>query len=520
MLPDEGRYVGVAWEMIRSGDWLTPTLNGLPYFHKPPLFYWITAASMSVFGVNEWAARVAPVIGATIGTLALWRFVAINLGNRLARHALIVLVSFSLWYLGGQFANLDMLVAGCITLTIVLLAEAALRIERDDAWRMPLAAAFAFAALGVLGKGLIGAVIPALVIGAWLLIARRWQTLVTLIWWPGIVLFAVLVLPWFAAMQWLHPGFLHYFIVVQHFQRFAGSGFNNVQPIWFFPAVLLIACLPWWPWIPAAFRAVVTTTTRAFKRGETGADWVTERGLSIRLLMVIWFCVVLAFFSLPSSKLLGYILPAVPPLAFLIANGYMSLAARSERSRRLWVAGTSIAIALNLVSIAFFAFRTTQSSHELVALLDMHRKAGDPVIMLNRYYFDVPFYARLRVPIAIADDWSTGNVQRSDNWRKEIADAADYAPDRARSVLISPEGLSERLCTSGAHWLIGGKDSAAQYPFLDVAWLVGGADGSALWRVDPARPALAAALGCAAYPRPDSLPSPLAIGKLTPTSRP
>ena len=64
LLPDEGRYVGVAWEMLRSGDWLTPTLNGLPFFHKPPLFYWITAASMSVFGLHEWAARLAPVLGA------------------------------------------------------------------------------------------------------------------------------------------------------------------------------------------------------------------------------------------------------------------------------------------------------------------------------------------------------------------------------------------------------------------------------------------------------------------------
>ena len=57
MLPDEGRYVGVAWEMLRSGDWLTPTLNGLPFFHKPPLFYWLDIAAMHVFGQNEVAGR-------------------------------------------------------------------------------------------------------------------------------------------------------------------------------------------------------------------------------------------------------------------------------------------------------------------------------------------------------------------------------------------------------------------------------------------------------------------------------
>jgi len=73
-LPDEGRYVGVAWEMLRSGDWLTPTLNGLPFFHKPPLFYWLTAGSMALFGAHEAAARVAPWLGAWGGGLALYLF--------------------------------------------------------------------------------------------------------------------------------------------------------------------------------------------------------------------------------------------------------------------------------------------------------------------------------------------------------------------------------------------------------------------------------------------------------------
>ena len=74
MLPDEARYVGVAWEMLRSGDWLTPTLNGLPYFHKPPLFYWITAGSLELLGRHEFAARVAPILGATLGAMALFLF--------------------------------------------------------------------------------------------------------------------------------------------------------------------------------------------------------------------------------------------------------------------------------------------------------------------------------------------------------------------------------------------------------------------------------------------------------------
>src|SRR4051812_34068072 len=122
MLPDEGRYVGVAWEMLRSGDWLTPTLNGLPYFHKPPLFYWISAASIGAFGHHELAARAAPLVGAAIGAASLFLFAWRWTDARTARLALVALLAQPLFFIGGQFANLDMLVAGCISATVLLLA--------------------------------------------------------------------------------------------------------------------------------------------------------------------------------------------------------------------------------------------------------------------------------------------------------------------------------------------------------------------------------------------------------------
>ena len=82
MLPDEGRYIGVAWAMLRSGDWLTPTLDGLPYFHKPPLFYWLTGLALQLFGVNEWAGRLASVFGALLAVGGLFFFVRRYAGER------------------------------------------------------------------------------------------------------------------------------------------------------------------------------------------------------------------------------------------------------------------------------------------------------------------------------------------------------------------------------------------------------------------------------------------------------
>src|SRR6218665_1288398 len=218
MLPDEGRYVGVAWEMVRSRAWLTPTLNGLPYFHKPPPFYWITASSLSVFGLHELPARLAPLVGAWCGAMSLFLFTRRWAGERHAQIALAVLLCQPLFYVGAQFANLDMLVAGLITATVCLLADAALSCEAQHPYRRSLAGAYAFAGLGLLAKGLIGFVLPALAIGLWLAWRRQWRTLLRLLWLPGILVFVLIAAPWIVAMQHRFPSFLDYFFIVQHFK--------------------------------------------------------------------------------------------------------------------------------------------------------------------------------------------------------------------------------------------------------------------------------------------------------------
>lgn len=489
MLPDEGRYVGVAWEMLRSGDWLTPTLNGLPYFHKPPLFYWITAGSLSLFGLNEWAARAAPILGACLGAFSLYLFTRRWWGERAARLALLALMVQPLFYIGGQFANMDMLVAGCITATTLLLAHAALCAEREWPYRRTLAYACAMAALGVLAKGLIGVVIPALAIGAWLLMMQRWRVLAKLLWWPGAVIFLLLAAPWFVAMQWRFADFLNYFFVVQHFNRFAAGGFNNVQPFWFYPAVLLLFSLPWLPWLHRLFSRNYLTDP--------------ERG-PIRLLMVLWILMVVLFFSLPRSKLLGYILPAVPPLAVLMADGFLSLGRPSSRARSLWRVSAGVAAVLSIGSVVAFAVHPLRSSRELALALGTQRNPHESVFMLNNYYFDVPFYARIGGPIGVVDDWSIREVGTRDNWHKELADAARFAPARSAATLIAPATLAATLCSAAVSWVIGPKTKIAQYPFLAHARTVASLRDTTLWRVETALPAVASSLRCAEKPNGDS----------------
>ena len=464
MLPDEGRYVGVAWEMLRSGNWLTPTLDGLPYFHKPPLFYWITAAAMSVFGRHEWAARAAPLLGAWLGAMALYLFVRRWWGERAARFSLLALLVQPLFYVGAQFANLDMLVAGCIVATITLLAHAALSIEQGLPYRAALLAAYAAAAIGVLAKGLIGALLPALVVGSWLLALRRWRTLPALLWWPGPLLFMLLAAPWFGAMQQRFDGFLDYFFIVQHFKRFAEAGFNNVQPFWFYPAVLFVFSLPWLPWL--------------YKPFERGALADPERG-PLRLLMLLWVAMVVLFFSLPRSKLLGYVLPAVPPLACLMADGYLTLDP-SVQARRLWRLSAGITLALGVGAVAALSLHPLRSSRELAAVLSAQRGADEPVLMVENYAFDLPFYARLREPVVVVDDWPAARADPRDTWRKELADAGRFAPARAAALLVEPAAL----CTTQRSWVVGPSGAQARYPLLAHAVAVASHGDTTLWRVD------------------------------------
>ncbi len=485
MLPDEGRYVGVAWEMMRSGDWLTPTLDGLPFFHKPPLFYWITAGAMSVLGLHEWAGRVAPLLGSTLGAFALYLFIRHWVGDRPARSTLVALLAQPLFYLGGQFANLDMLVAGCITATIVLAAHAALNADRRLPYRRMLACAYAMAAVGVLAKGLIGIVIPALVVGVWLIVQRRWHVLRKLLWWPGLLLFFVVAAPWFVVMQLRFPDFLDYFFVVQHFKRFAAGGFNNVQPFWFYPALLLLFSVPWLPWLYRLFfRAAPADSTQR----------------EVRLLLLLWVGLVLLFFSLPQSKLVGYILPAVPPLAALMAVGFAQTATPSPRMKRWWRAGAAAAGFIGVATAIGLALWPSNSQRDLAQVLGARHKPGEPVFMLGHYYYDLPFYARLTTASPVVDEWRSHELQTRDNWRKELADAHQFAKPGAASVLFLPAALPAAVCASPGSWLVGPASAADAYPFLKIASLVTSVRDIRLWRVDPSEPALFNALRCEGTP--------------------
>ena len=488
LLPDEGRYAEVARAMWH-GDWLVPTLNGLPFFHKPPLFYWLDIAAMQLLGVHEFAGRFGSAVGAWLMGAALFLAMRRWHGARTAAIALGVLATTPFFFVGAQYANHDMLVGGLITAAVLALARAVESpTDRSRGDSLPsgggpaqgdgpgsrhdlpphvdlrwLVAGWVLCALAMLAKGLIGIVLPALVIGPWLLAQGRWRQMLKLLHPLGLLAFALVGLPWFVVMQQRYPGFFDYFVVEQHFRRFAQSTFNNVHGAWFFIAVLPLATLPWSAWAPAAF-----------KRARPDRSPTT-------LLYAWWVIAIVGFFSIPSSKLVGYALPALAPWCALLTLALVGSAARVRR--RVMGASALACIAI----VGFAAWKAPQSNQALALTLRAAVAPADKVVMVDEYLYDVPFYARLPRPVIIAADWADPEIPRRDNWRKEVFDAARFDPPLARQLLRPLTELGTMACGASAVWFIvqaGHAERVSDQPGAARAF----ADKrTELWRV-PGRP--------------------------------
>jgi 4-amino-4-deoxy-L-arabinose transferase-like glycosyltransferase len=493
--PDEGRYAGVALEMLRTGDWLVPRLDGLPFFHKPLLFYWIGAGSMAVFGASEWPARLPSVLGATLAAGALLVFARRWADDVSAAVATVVLVTMPFFYVGAQFANLDMLVAGCITETVLAAAHAALAKDHGDAWRGALALAFAMAALGVLAKGLIGFVLPGAIFLAWCLVTRRFRAAGMLAWWPGWCLFLLIAAPWFVAMQSRYPGFYDYFVVTQHFRRFAAAGFNNAHPFWFYGPVIVGLTLPWVMWI--GWQAVA----RRRSGRASAATTASARFSDVDWLMLVWFVVMVVFFSLPKSKLIGYVLPALPPLAWFIARSLRAATMTPWMSspKLRWTTGIAAVICISAVVAADRL--GTPPGARLYLPAEERIAADDQVVMLDAYYYEIPFYWKLKHTVMVVSDWQDPALPLHDNWRNELTDAGRFEPAKAAVTLVNREDLPRLLCAPKRTWLVGSSAS-----FLTSPWLVDSRfvlvthnQEAAVWRFDgPQRPDA----GCVAVGKP------------------
>jgi hypothetical protein len=455
LLPDEGRYVGVAWNMVGTENFFVPVMDGMPFFHKPPLFYWLTSLSLHVFGVNEWAGRLISVLGATATvSLAFW-MLKTYANRRIAGVSVVILLSQPFLFGASHYANLDMTVAALIAATITAAATAVFRSEQDLPYRKPLLLAYALAALGFLAKGLIGVVLPAGVIFFWLIGRWRLDTLKRMISLPGFVLFLVVSVPWMYAMQQRYPDFFDYYIVHQHFERFLEKGFNNARPFWFYGPVLFGLLLPW-----------SLHAWRLLRK----SWWSAPAYPALNGLMISWFLVVFIFFSLPNSKLVGYVLPLVIPAAYFLALPFVDRLWGPQRARAIKTFSLSLLASLGIcvTAVLVMMFFPQPSTKGLAQQLESRYESSDKIVMLDRYRYDLNFYLGTAKTSIVVADWNDPDLQKTDNWRRELFEAGQFTPDTAQRLLITRQELREKLCGKRAIalWLIGDDKSPERHGYL------------------------------------------------------
>lgn len=315
---DEGRYAEMAREMLVTGDWVTPRLNGIKYFYKPPLQTWMNAATFAAFGLGEWQARFWTGLCGLFG-IALTGYAGRRLFDaRTGLYGMLVLGSCFMWFGLGHVNTLDMGLSGMMTLALCGLLLA----QHDNATSMErrrwMLACWAGMALAVLSKGLIGVVLPGAVLVLYTLITRDFGIWTRLNLKRGLLLFFVICTPWFVLVSLRNPEFPHYFFIHEHFERFLTKVHRRTGPWHYFIPLLLIGMTPWLGLLP---QSLINGVRRMRGTDPATAAQADSRPALFRpgLLLVIWAVFIFFFFSYSSSKLPSYILPIFPALALLAA---------------------------------------------------------------------------------------------------------------------------------------------------------------------------------------------------------
>jgi 4-amino-4-deoxy-L-arabinose transferase-like glycosyltransferase len=300
--PDEARYAEIAREMLQSGNAIVPHLNYVAYIEKPPLLIWLMTLSFQLFGISEFAARLPIAMSAIAGIVATYIFTLRAFGRRHAFLAGAILATTPLYAVMAQVITTDVLLTALVTI-----ATFAFYLHWKEGGRWCWVAYVAMG-LGVMTKGPVGAAIPILTILIFLGWNRelrgaiqRFHAI------AGLTLTIIIAAPWFIAMTINEPGFFDFYFVGEHLRRIFDADYSHAEAFYFYLPVLAIGLLPWSLLVPLlTWRSAARNPARRF--------------------CVIAASVTIVAFSCASAKLIPYVLPAVPPLAVLIADGLASCA--------------------------------------------------------------------------------------------------------------------------------------------------------------------------------------------------
>ncbi|HEY1210552.1 MAG TPA: glycosyltransferase family 39 protein [Terracidiphilus sp.] len=327
-----GQPVVCYWRAMKV--WLspcvTPYLYGKPWLEKPALYYWRAMFVFQDFGVHDWVARLPSA------TFAFFMVALIYLHMRRFRpggHLDAALITVACAGIIGfaRGASTDMQMAA--PLAIGLLGWYAWYETDSKFWLFDI---YFFTGVATLAKGPVAPFLAIVIIAAFAFLRREWSLLRRSFWWPGVLLYLAIVLPWFIAVQHQNPDFFRVFFLQHNLERFTTDLYEHKQPFWYYLVVALLAVMPW---TVIAVRALIDGIRTSFCEWRARHFGPCKRcpgqpGDAFPEFLVIWALIPIVFFSFSQSKLPGYILPSIPPITILTGD---FIARRRQQGIRLWV---------------------------------------------------------------------------------------------------------------------------------------------------------------------------------------
>ena len=313
---DEPRYAQIAREMLARHDYITPILYGKPWLEKPALYYWRAMFAFKEFGVHDWTARLP----SASFTFALILLIYLHMrrfrpGAQLDAALITVSCAGIIGFARGASTDMQLAAPFCIG----MLGWYAWYETDKKFWLFDL---YFFVGAATLAKGPVAPMMAFCIIFVFAALRREWSLLRRTVWWPGVLLYLAMVLPWFVAVQHRNPQFLRVFFLQHNLERFTTNRFRHEQPLWYYLPVMLIALLPWAVVAMNALGVAVRNSLDEWRVRLLPNRYVgnPRAGDAFPEFLVLWALFPILFFTFSQSKLPGYVLPSIPPITILTGD--------------------------------------------------------------------------------------------------------------------------------------------------------------------------------------------------------
>jgi len=325
--PEESRCALIVREMLQTGRWITPHLNGKPYFDKPAPFFWLAAAGQYLTGSAELGGRLVPAVSGLLAVLVTYAFGRRLFGPTAGLVGALVLATSGEFLFMARWYRMDMPFAAAMWAAVWWFYRTACGPAgqvREPTRRYGPIGFYLFAALATLFKGPAGLGLPLLILLVWFGLTGRWRYIITLLHPLGIAVYVLIAAPWYLAVCVRQPDYAYEFFVRQNLLRYAGGGdFGHSWPGILYVPVLLAGLLPWTIYLPGA---IIRHFPRRWRQVRQADEGVT--------LLWVAAIIITVFFAFSSTKLVSYVLPAFAPLAVLI-GGFVGDWMHSRKPDRL-----------------------------------------------------------------------------------------------------------------------------------------------------------------------------------------